>query len=155
MGQALALYLSAQAAPPPGGGAVKSDSKVKLTLSAAKPDADGKQVVKVTLTIDDGWHVYANPVGLQEFASVQTTITVGATVKPKEVRVAYPKGELIKDAVVGDYHVYKEKVEIPVTVIRARGDTGPLEVSVKFQPCCHIKGKETCLPRAELKQRVP
>jgi uncharacterized protein YyaL (SSP411 family) len=157
MALALDLYLDEQPPPPKAAaaGPAKTDSKVKLAVKADKPDADGKQVLKVTLTMDEGWHVYANPVGLEEFASVQTVIAVNAKVKPQEVKVAYPKGEVVMDALVGDYAIYKDKVEIPVTVVRARGDTGPLEVSVKFQACCHIKGKEKCLPKAEIKQTVP
>ena len=42
---------------------LKSDSVVKATAAAAKPDADGKQTVTLTLAIDKGWHLYANPVG--------------------------------------------------------------------------------------------
>ncbi len=163
LAQALDLYLDAQApaqaAPrketvtPPT--STKSDGKVQVAVTADKPDAEGKQIVKVTLTMEEGWHVYANPVGPEEFTSVQTTIAVNGRAKPRDVKVAYPKGEQIKDAVVGDYAIYKDRVEIPVTVLRAQGDTGPLEVSVKFQACCHIKGKEKCLPRAEVKRTVP
>jgi uncharacterized protein YyaL (SSP411 family) len=159
MAQALAAYVdtqpaprAAQAAPP---GAARSESKVKVAVTADKPGADDRQLVKVTLVMDDGWHVYANPVGLEDFATVQTTVGVTAKAKPQSVKVSYPQGDLIRDAVVGDYRIYKDKIEIVATVVRARGDAGPLEVSVKFQACCHIKGKEKCLPKAEVKQTVP
>ena len=47
---------------------------VKVTASADRPDADGKQSVTISLAIDKGWHTYANPVGLSDLADVQTTV---------------------------------------------------------------------------------
>jgi hypothetical protein len=40
----------------------KSDAYVKVTAKGDKPDADGKQTVTVTIQIEKGWHIYANPV---------------------------------------------------------------------------------------------
>ena len=57
---------------------LKSDSVVKATAAAEKPDANGKQVITLTLAIDKGWHIYANPVGAEDFASVQTTVKAKA-----------------------------------------------------------------------------
>src|SRR5262252_1208271 len=62
----------------------KSDAKVKIEASAAKPDASGKQTVTVTLTIDKGWHTYANPPGPADFAGIPTTITINAEKKPQK-----------------------------------------------------------------------
>jgi len=105
----------------------------------------------VTLTIDNGWHVYANPVGNADLDSAQTTVTVGGKVKPKGVAVDYPKGQVVKDMLVGDYNVYEKTVEIKATVERAAGDTGPLEVTVKLQAC----NDKTCLLPATVKLTVP
>src|SRR5262249_33401290 len=80
MTEALALYLDAQDAHAPAqpkkepaaqGGAKRSDSVVKVTAKAEpeKPGADGKQVVIVTLIIDKGWHLYANPVGPEDLSA--------------------------------------------------------------------------------------
>jgi uncharacterized protein YyaL (SSP411 family) len=145
---ALALYLDNQRQPdsvtPPAkqatgqeGGAKKSDSVVKVTAKAEpeKPGADGKQVVTVTLEIDKGWHTYANPVGLEDLASSQTEVSVSSKTKPQVVKVEYPEGKEINDTVVGKYKVYEGKVSIKATVERAAGDTGPLEITVKFQAC--------------------
>jgi DsbC/DsbD-like thiol-disulfide interchange protein len=129
----------------------KSDSVVKVTAKTDKPAADGKQVVTVTLAVDKGWHVYANPVGLEDLAPVQTTITIEGKAKPESVKVDYPPGKLVKDAVVGNYKVYKDKTSIKVTVVRAKGDSGPLEVKVKVQSC----NEKTCLLPATITVKVP
>jgi DsbC/DsbD-like thiol-disulfide interchange protein len=115
--------------------AKKSDSVVKAAAKADKPGADGKQVVTVTLTIDKGWHIYANPVGLSDLDSAQTTLKFTGKLKPEAVKIDYPAGKVVKDAVLGDYKIYKDKVTIKATVQRAKGDTSPLEVSASIQAC--------------------
>jgi DsbC/DsbD-like thiol-disulfide interchange protein len=132
-------------------GVKKSDSVVKVTATADKPDADGKQIVTVVLNHDAGWHTYANPVGQDDLANAQTTITVNAKTKPEDVKVEYPPGKLIKDKIVGDYKVYEEKTSIKAIVKRAKGDTSPLEVSVKFQACTD----KQCLLGSTVKLTVP
>ncbi len=132
-------------------GGKKSDSEVKVTAKAGKLGADGKQVVTITMVHNKGWHSYANPVGNDELTSTQTIVTVSAPVKPVLVKVEYPAGKVVKDKTVGDYKVYENKIDIPVTVQRAQGDSGPLEVSVRFM-ACHDKG--VCLLPATVKPKV-
>jgi DsbC/DsbD-like thiol-disulfide interchange protein len=129
----------------------KSDSVVKARAAAEKPDKDGKQVVTVTLDIDPKYHVYANPVGQSDFADNQTTITITGKEKLASVKVDYPAGEKVEDKVVGDYMVYKGKVDIKAVVQRAKGDNGPLDVAVKVQAC----SKTSCLLPATIKVSVP
>ncbi len=131
--------------------AKKSDAEVKVTAVADKPDADGKQTVTVTLAVNAGWHVYANPVGQEDLAGAQTVVTVIGKAKPEEVKIEYPAGKLVEDKTVGDYKVYEKKVEIKALVRRAKGDTGPLEVTVKFQAC----NDKTCLLPSTVKVSVP
>lgn len=134
-----------------GQGLKKSDAVVKVAASADKPDADGKQTVTITLVHEGGWHTYANPVGLEDLASAQTSITISAKEKPEDVKVEYPAGKLVKDKVVGDYKVYEDKVTIKAAVKRAKGDVSPLEVTVKFQACTD----KQCLLPAAVKVTVP
>jgi len=133
------------------GGVKKSDSVVKAKAQAEKVDKDGKQSVKVTLTVDNGWHIYANPVGNPDQESAATTVTITGKTNPKDVKVEYPKGKLVKDMLVGNYIVYEGEVVIKAVVERAKGDTGPLEVSVKLQSC----NESTCLLPATIKLSVP
>ena len=135
------------------GAAKNSEAVVRVSASADRPDAAGNQVVTVTLAIDEGWHVYANPPGLGDLASVQTTLTVNTRVEG--ARVAYPPGRVIKDGVLGDYLVYDGTTGIKGYVRRAAGDTGPLQVSVRFQACCHVPGHEKCLTPATVTVVVP
>jgi len=134
-----------------GQGLKKSDGVVKVSATADKPDADGKQTVTIVLAHDAGWHTYANPVGLEDLASAQTSVTVSAKEKPDDVKVEYPAGKLVKDKVVGDYKVYEDKVTIKAAVKRAKGDASPLEVTVKFQACTD----KQCLLPAAVKLTVP
>lgn len=112
-----------------------SDMVVKATAVAEKPGPDGKQTVTLTLTIDKGWHLYANPVGLEDLAAAQTKVV---NVKAKEpldnVKIDYPPGKKIKDA-VGEYRTYEDTATITVRVNRAKGDDSPLELTVKIQAC--------------------
>jgi uncharacterized protein YyaL (SSP411 family) len=132
-------------------GAKKSDAMVKVEVKADKPDADGKQLVTLTLTVHEGWHIYANPPGLKDLEDVQTTVTITAKTKPEEVKVEYPEFKVIDDKVLGKYRVYEGKVTIKATVRRAKGDTSPLEVSVKLQAC----DDKQCLLPATIKRTVP
>jgi DsbC/DsbD-like thiol-disulfide interchange protein len=125
----------------------RSDAVVKVTATADKPDAEGKQLVTVTLKIDDNWHTYAHTLP-KDFPGVPTSVTVNAKTKLEVVKVDYPEGKLIKE---GDYNGYEGTVPIKVTVRRPKGDTNPLEVSVTFQSCT----KTSCLFPATVKMSVP
>src|SRR5262245_55845055 len=133
-------------------GGKKSDAEVKVTVEAAKPEGAGKQIVTVHLDINRGWHVYSNPVGNEDLAAAQTEVKVSGKTKPASVKIDYPKGQIIDDKVLGKYGVYEDKVSIKATVQRADGDTGPLDVSVKFQAC---NDKGSCLFPATVKKTVP
>jgi DsbC/DsbD-like thiol-disulfide interchange protein len=131
--------------------AAKSDAKVKVTATADKPDSSGKQVVTITLQIDKGWHTYANPVGQKDFPGLPTAVTITAKVKPLKVTVDYPKGKLENDPNGGGtYFVYEDKAVIKATVQRAKGDTSPLEVSVRIQAC----DQNSCLLPATVKRTI-
>lgn len=131
--------------------AKKSDAVVKVEAKAdGKPDANGKQSLTITLDVDKGWHIYANPVENEDLASVQTVVGVASKVKLEDVKVVYPAG---KPYGIGDekHKIYEGKVTIKAHVKRAAGDTGPLEVSIKLQSC----SDKTCLFPVTLKKEVP
>jgi len=128
----------------------KSDSVVKTTAEASKPDAEGKQLVTVNLAIDKPWHVYANPVGNQDLFDAATVVTVKGATPLKDVKIEYPAGKLRKEKTLGDYNIYEDRVVIKAHIQRATGDTGPLEVSVKLQAC----NDSSCLLGATVKLEV-
>jgi thiol:disulfide interchange protein len=129
----------------------KSDAVVRAKATATKPGNDGKQVVTITLEIDPKYHVYANPVGQEDFKDNETVVSVTGKNKPDSVKVEYPPGETKKDKIVGDYKVYKKTVTIKAVVQRAKGDTEPLEVTVKVQAC----DDKACLLPGKIKLSVP
>ena len=133
-------------------GGKKSDSEVKIAVEAAKPDADGKQLITIKLEINPGWHIYSNPVGNEDLAAAQTVVKVDGKVKPASVKIDYPKAHVIDDKILGKYGTYENKVAIKATVQRAPGDTGPLEVSIRFQAC---NDRGSCLFPATVKRSVP
>jgi DsbC/DsbD-like thiol-disulfide interchange protein len=128
-----------------------SDSKVKTTATATKIDDAGKQTVTITLNVAKGWHLYANPVNHnKEFLDGNKTIVkIGAKSKVK-FTVRYPEGKTIsKD---GDkYDVYVGTVKIEADVVRAKGDTAPLEVAVTLSAC----DDNVCLKESTVKLMVP
>jgi uncharacterized protein len=128
----------------------KTESIVKVKAKADKPATDGTQTVTVTLTIEKGWHVYANPPGNDDLKSSQTIITVNGADKPTTTKTTYPKSKKIKDALVGDYEIYEGTAEVKVTIKRALGSNGLLEASVKCQAC----NDKSCLPAATIKVKV-
>ncbi len=128
----------------------KSDTVVKASAAAGKLDANGKQTVTLTLKIDDGWHLYANPVP-KDFPGVPVEVSVEAKVKPADVKVEYPKGKVVKDAMFGDHQVYEKSAVIKINVERAKGDSGPLSLNIKVQTC----NDRTCLTPGTIKLKVP
>lgn len=130
-------------------GLKKSDSKVKITADASKPAA-GKQTINVTLTIEDGWYIYANPVNNPDFESNRTTIAVTSGKEEVAAKISYPAG---KKKATGDivYSVYTGKVTIPVQVDHVPGAM-PLSLAVRIN-CCNEKG--ICLLPATVRVAVP
>src|SRR5436190_23307374 len=79
------------------GQGTKSDSVVKATAKASKPDDEGNQTVTITLDITDpSYHLYANPVGNDSLKSTQTTVRFTSKLAG-DAKVEYPKGTLVKD----------------------------------------------------------
>jgi DsbC/DsbD-like thiol-disulfide interchange protein len=147
------LLLSwAGAIPALGQGPKKSDAVVKVEAAASKLADDGTQVVTINLAITKGWHIYANPVGREDQEPSQTTVTITSAKKLEGVRIEYPEGKLIKDKEIGgQYRIYEGKAIIKAAVRRASGDSGPLEVRVKFMAC----SASSCLLPATVKLSVP
>jgi DsbC/DsbD-like thiol-disulfide interchange protein len=131
-------------------GVRKSDSQVKATAKATKPNEKGEQTITITMEILKGWHIYANPVDHEFLENGQTKVTVGAKVKPVAVDVKYPAGKKIVDG-KDTYNIYEDRVTIQATVQRAPGDVSPLEISIAVQAC----NDKTCLQPGTVKLTVP
>src|SRR4051794_18816136 len=77
----------------------KSDSVLKVEVDAGKIEND-KQTVTLTLSIEKGYHVYANQIG-QENLAIPTEVTISGKTKPQTVKIAYPPGKLEVNPLVG------------------------------------------------------
>src|SRR4051794_7108444 len=86
----------------PAAAVTRSDEFVKAKATADKPTEDGTQVITLTLSVEKGFHTYANPLP-KEFPGVATTVKVAGKVKPEDVKVEYPKGKFVKDKDAGDH----------------------------------------------------
>jgi len=128
----------------------KSEAVVNIEASTTKPDDNLRHHVKVSITIDKSWHLYANPVPA-DFPGIPTTVTVEAQGKALNANVEYPRGTLIKDKVLGDYYVYEDKLKLRAGVKRAKGDMSSLNVIVKIQAC----NEKQCLLPSMVKVDVP
>ncbi len=125
----------------------------KVNATATKPDAAGKQVVTVTLTIGKDYYAYANPVKHEGLLNNQTIVKISSkTGKLEEVKVNYPPGKL-KEHRGDKYQIYEGMVSITAQVRRAKADTGPLDVVVQYVACNGVK--EFCLPQETVKLTVP
>jgi DsbC/DsbD-like thiol-disulfide interchange protein len=125
--------------------------RLQVEAVAGRQEGDGPQRITLKVSIDEGWYVYANPAGNENLENAALTVTVRADAGPEKVSIDYPAGKLVKDRVVGDWRRYEGRVEIPVTVWRAQGDTGPLEITVHFYPrnaisCGGVESKTVSVP---------
>jgi hypothetical protein len=126
-----------------------SDSVIKAKAALKeKNDKDGTQKVEITLEIDSKFHIYANPVGNEDFESNKTTVTLVS--KGELVKVEYPKGEVVKDTVVGEYKVLKGKVVFNA-IVKSATPKDPIEFGVKVQAC----NDKTCYLPATVKVKLP
>jgi DsbC/DsbD-like thiol-disulfide interchange protein len=129
----------------------KSDSKVKASVTATKLGADGKQTVTITLDVAKGWHLYANPVNHNnEFLDGNQTVVKIASKEKVNFKVMYPAGKTKIDK-KEKYDVYEGSVKIEATVMRPRGDTGPLQINIEVSAC----DDKVCLQPGVVKLMVP
>jgi DsbC/DsbD-like thiol-disulfide interchange protein len=128
-----------------------SDKKIKATATATKLGADGKQTVTISLEIEKGWYIYANP--LNTNTDVLDGNETRLSVKSKDKVVAsvkYPAGKRKKDGRL-EYDIYQDRIEIKAEVQRTAGDSGPLQISIDVNTC----RKGECLLPGTVKLTVP
>jgi DsbC/DsbD-like thiol-disulfide interchange protein len=129
----------------------KSDAKVKAMATAGKLGADGKQTVTITLDVEKGWYIYANPVNANsDIFGPNVTVVAFKTKDKLKADVKYPKG---KQKVDGKYQfdVYVDRVTIEATVQRPAGDETPLRISIDVNVC----RKNECLLPGTVMLTIP
>lgn len=109
------------------------DRVVKAHASAGRADVNGKQTVTVRLTIEKGWHIFANPVESDFYREAETKLTMTSQGKISDIHVVYPPGKTLQDD-SGSFKAYEDEVTITANLRRASGN-GPLELSIRLQAC--------------------
>ena len=95
--------------------------------------APGKDIVVFKFDVQKPWHIYANPVGNEDFESNKTSIKVVAKVPPK-VSIDYPAGK--EYVLMGEkLKIYEGSFDIRATVEREAGATGAMEAVVRISAC--------------------
>jgi DsbC/DsbD-like thiol-disulfide interchange protein len=129
-----------------------SADKVTVQATASKTDAAGNQQITMRLLIEKGWHIYANPLGNDEFTGNETKVFVTGQAQPADVKTAYPPGKMVEFA-GAKVKIYDGEVTLVTYVRRAQGDNGPLQVRIKVNACNH--DTLVCWPAGEITLNVP
>lgn len=130
---------------------MKSDSQVKAAIEASKPDAEGKQVITITLDVNKGWYIYANPIDNKDFLPNQTNLRVLAGKKEVEAKFDFPPG-VTKTVGKESYKVWKDKITIKAHVVRP-ADVKEMEIHVRLSSCS--EAEMICLIPATVRLKVP
>jgi DsbC/DsbD-like thiol-disulfide interchange protein len=138
------------AAGPVGTTAKRSDSVVRVNGAIVR-QGHGKTEMEIRLVIDPGWHIYANSVG-KDFPGVATTVQLESQPAPVDVKIAYPAGQLVRDAFVGDHAIYEGTVRLGLTATWPPGGwPNSYDLLVRLQAC----SKQKCLLPATVKIHLP
>jgi uncharacterized protein YyaL (SSP411 family) len=134
----------------PGAGKVAEVVTAKAALAPKAEVGPGREFdVVVTLTIKEGWHVYANPVGDENL--IPTTLSLAADQPATLVKVTYPPGEekALESSGPEKVALYEGSVELTARV-RLAPDTkatpDELRLVVRHQAC----NDRVCLAPARL-----
>lgn len=110
----------------------KTSSYVKVNVTAAKPNADGRQQVAVTLDIHKDFYLMGRDLPDDiKWSRLNVDFSVDCT--PVVAMLVYPAGKKVEEKVIGDYAMYLDKVVISGVVLRAAGDDRPLEAAIRMQ----------------------
>ena len=132
--------------PPNSSKVVSAEAKV---VEDAKPKAGGEVALVVSLTIKDGWHVYANPTG-QEFLR-PTTIRLEPDQPAGSINIDYPKGatRTLASSGADPVAVYEGKLDVPLR-LRLKDDAAPGTIRVLLRVGFQACDDEVCLAPASL-----
>ena len=134
----LVLAALAAAAQPPR----VPEKLVEVLARLTDPDDQGRQELRVTLRIKEGWHLFAHQPGVEDY--LPTTLAIKADPMPRDLKVSYPEGKAVEDpAGGGTIRVYEGEVVLSATWLRPGAPKGSeVEVSLRYQAC----DAATCLP---------
>lgn len=145
--------------PAPAAAAEPADTSPRVVKATARPVGDkpaaiapgGEIDAVITVTIDDGWHLYANPAGAPNLKPTTLALDASSNRSATLASVKYPAGEARILASTGSEKVamYEGKVEIAARIRLAETvKPGPLRLVLRlnYQAC----NDRLCLAPARL-----
>jgi hypothetical protein len=117
----------------------KSSDVVTISVTAEKPDRDGKQTVTVKLHVASSFYILGNPVEDEDLEDVKTSIRVYAAGKLVEATVQYPKGKLVEPGAGLKHRIYEGEVVCKVVIARTKANPGPFEIVTDLRAANAIK----------------
>lgn len=122
------------------------ESKDKVSVQAHilhDGSTDTRKTIKITLEMEDGWHVNANPASLDFL--IPTVVDI-QTAGQSELNVSYPDGHKMETP-LGSIDTYEGRVEITATVeAKEPIDVSQIRALVQVQAC---QGA-TCYPPSQI-----
>jgi hypothetical protein len=130
-------------------GVVTASAQPATVAPGSAPGSDEAEVV-ISLNVKPGWHVYANPTGVEGVPPTRVTLDPGQGMTIRDV--AYPAGVAKVLGATGAEKValYEGKVALRVRLRRepgAKPPAGPFRFTVSYQAC----NDRACLAPARLK----
>jgi uncharacterized protein YyaL (SSP411 family) len=124
-------------------------SATSRLLGTQRPVAGATVEAAVALEIKPGWHLYANPTGVEILKP--TTLDLEPGQSAADLRVTYPAGQAKVLGSLGQEKVslYEGKVEIPVKFALAK-DTKPGTLTLRFRLRYQACDDKVCLAPASL-----
>ena len=112
-----------------------SKDVVEATIQRGSAD-NGVTPFTITLSIKEGWHIYAHEPGVDSLKPSATTITLS------DASLNYPKGSEFDDPTSKPYRIYETTVKIPGTIPTAKLSDN-LEIEIQVIAC---SGAQCLLP---------
>jgi uncharacterized protein YyaL (SSP411 family) len=116
------------------------------------PNAPGREFeAVVSVTIQDGWHIYANPTGVPNLKPTTLRLDAGSERSATLVRVAYPAGEAKVLDSLGSEKValYEGRIQFKAR-IRLAEDAKPVPTRLNFRLSYQACNDRLCLAPANL-----
>lgn len=91
--------------------------------------------IRLVLTVDKPWHLYANPPGGKDLAGSATRVEVLQNGKVLAAQWNYPTGTPTRDAIAGEYRIYAGETTLTGTLDSFDPQAGTLTVRVTVLAC--------------------
>jgi DsbC/DsbD-like thiol-disulfide interchange protein len=116
---------------------------VSVQIKPTKADAKGRPRFLVSVKMEPNWVIYANPVENVDLEGWHAKLTITKNKTNREMSISYPEGEFRKDRGDWEYRVYKDTIEVAVTLDHLP-EPGDLEFELFVWPFDEVHN--VCIP---------